>query len=112
MIGECEEFTDTFEAKVERCSDCLFIPNAFTPNADGLNDYFGIISLCDISNFSIKIYNRWGQAVFTSNDVNFRWNGLQKADFAEIGTYYYYIEYNIMQKPDRQLLKGDITLLR
>lgn len=113
IISDCDKFSDTFEVNIERCTDCLFIPNVFSPNADGLNDYFGVRSLCNsINNFKISIYNRWGQQVFTSNDINFRWNGLQKADYAEIGSYYYYAEYSTVTKTEIQHQKGDITLVR
>ena len=44
------------------------IPNVFTPNNDGNNDSFYIQTVCDYSNFSVVITNRWGNVVFESND--------------------------------------------
>jgi len=52
----------------------LYIPNAFTPNGDGLNDTFGGVGV-GIIEYSMAIYNRWGNLLFTSKDVNSKWDG-------------------------------------
>lgn len=52
----------------------LFVPNAFTPNEDGTNDDFYVVSR-NLTDFHIQIYNRWGQLIFESFDSEFRWNG-------------------------------------
>lgn len=53
----------------------MFVPNAFTPNNDGLNDEFWVSSI-NLSEFNIRIFNRWGMMVYESNDQNFRWDGM------------------------------------
>lgn len=108
----CYTYMDSIQLDITRCSDCIFVPNAFTPNKDGVNDGFGVRSLCAIDHFAMRIYNRWGQVMFSTNDINARWNGFYIADFAASGTYYYYIEYNTLQNPAIQQLKGDLLLLR
>lgn len=55
----------------------LFIPNAFTPNADGGNDFFSIRTRL-ITELEITIFDRWGQKIFASRDLNFRWDGTDK----------------------------------
>jgi gliding motility-associated-like protein len=73
--------------RVEVLLDCdLDVPNVFTPNADGYNDFF-TIDANGISKFSIVIYNRWGSVVFKSEDINNSWDGNNVTD----GTYFYII---------------------
>jgi gliding motility-associated-like protein len=69
----------------------LFIPNAFTPNADGINDFFFIPNAV-LSNFSIAILDRWGNEVFRSNTAAFRWDGQVGTRPAPEGTYIYALE--------------------
>lgn len=78
--------TDTIVVNV--LPDCdLEIPNIFTPNGDGKNDYF-MVNAKHLISYSILIYNRWGKKVFESNDVTQSWDGKN----AEDGTYYYMIK--------------------
>lgn len=113
VSDECYQYNDSIDIKITGCSNCIFVPDAFTPNKDGLNDYFGVIPSCDISSFAIQIYNRWGQQVFSAEDIRARWNGLHKADFAQTGTYYYYMEYTTVRTPGEIITqKGSIILLR
>ena len=72
--------------------DLLWIPKAFTPNADGRNDIFLPIGT-DILQFNIFIYNRWGQPIFTSNDLNIGWDGRQENHMVQPGVYTYKVEY-------------------
>lgn len=66
----------------------LFIPNAFSPNDDGINDeYFITTSYFSSANFSV--FDRWGNEVFTAEDVNFRWNGKQDNTKVAAGVYVY-----------------------
>ena len=68
--------------------DCdLDIPNVFTPNGDGVNDFF-VISANGIKTFSISIYNRWGEKVFESDDITKSWDGGDSND----GTYFYIVK--------------------
>lgn len=112
IADECYSYTDDIYLEVQNCNRCLIVPTAFSPNKDGLNDNFGVTALCTISSFSMYIYNRWGQAVFTTQDINSRWNSLYKNDFSPAGTYHYYIQYSTPLLPGIQTLKGDILLLR
>ena len=71
----------------------LFIPNAFSPNADGLNDVFGP-SLQGVSalDYLFEIYSRWGDLVFYTNDINKLWNGKSTSNIDyPFGLYYYKI---------------------
>jgi gliding motility-associated-like protein len=89
-----------------------FFPSAFTPNLDGHNDVFRILG--DPTNvykdFSLSIYNRWGQRVFVSRDPATGWDGTYVNTPQEVGVYFYLAEFAVNGK--RELLKGDVTLIR
>jgi len=68
----------------------LFIPNAFTPNGDGLNDTFGVSGEA-IKDFNLKIFNRWGEVIFESNNVKDRWDGTYMEEKVPEGSYVYMV---------------------
>lgn len=88
----------------------LVIPNAFTPNGDGLNDFFGISSPF-IDQYAMVVYDRWGEIVFQTNDKNVGWDGTFKGKDLEMGTYIYVLQATTVEnKPIDQT--GTITLIR
>ena len=74
LTNSCGRTERTVEVESELCSQTFFIPNAFSPNQDGLNDLFKVVSQ-NIESIEIVIYNRNGQQVFSSNDPKIGWNG-------------------------------------
>lgn len=97
----------TMEFRVKVPDLQTFIPaNIFTPNGDGLNDYFEMPALpsdvCTASFQNIKIFNRWGKEVFSSAQSNFKWDGKNIND----GVYFYVIDYQTNK------FKGSVTLVR
>lgn len=88
----------------------LFIPNIFTPNGDGLND-----QLCFrnqyVTDFKFLLYNRWGELVFESNDVNQCWDGRYKESDCPAGVYMYTCRYKCINGIENET-KGDVTLIR
>ncbi|HAE14102.1 MAG TPA: hypothetical protein DCG24_07705, partial [Bacteroidetes bacterium] len=86
------------------------VPNAFTPNGDGVNDWFGI-SADFLESVTLDIYNRWGDLVFHADDQNTRWDGLLNGVEQEIGTYIFKV--NAVTITGTELIKtGTVTLLR
>jgi gliding motility-associated-like protein len=89
-------------------------PNVFTPNGDGINDYYAmerrdesgdLVNILPVDNCrgvfeNIRIYNRWGKQVFTSGDRNFHWDGLNEA----AGVYFYHIVFTNKE------FKGTVSL--
>lgn len=97
---------------VEPCFD-LFIPSAFSPNNDHLNDEFSIKSQnFNPSNYQMSIFNRWGELLFKTNDKLSGWNGIYKGINCELGVYFYMITFNMEGTTKRYLYKGDISLIR
>ncbi len=95
---------------VKEAPNVFAVPNAFTPNGDGLNDDF-IIVQSNINTFHMIIYNRWGQEIFVSDNVNEGWDGKFKGKEEEIGAYVYYIQAIFMDGSAVEQ-KGNVTLLR
>lgn len=94
----------------------IFIPNAFSPNNDGINDLFKIYPhsafLGKITTF--KIFDRWGGIVFEASNFDFfdtAWDGTYRGETAASGVYVYFVEVE-MENGKKELLKGDVTLLR
>lgn len=91
----------------------VLMPNAFTPNGDGLNDVFRLSNNGYIFVRNFEIYNRYGQVVYAAFGANATegWDGTFKGKPCEQGTYFYYI--NLETKENKTIsIKGDVVLLR
>jgi gliding motility-associated-like protein len=87
------------------------LPNAFSPNGDGLNDFFQLMPADErVKLKDMSVYNRYGQRVFYTKDINEKWDGYYKGKIADLDTYFYYVQYTIGAKT--YTLKGDVTLIR
>jgi gliding motility-associated-like protein len=100
-----------FEIAYDPC--CVVnLPNAFSPNDDGKNDEFRIIRYGNISLMSLEVYNRWGEQVFRTTDLNIGWDGRYKGQECEINTYFYLVRYKCPLSDQIELIKGDVILVR
>ena len=90
----------------------LIIPNAFTPNGDGINDGFKPLLSTSYTTYSIVIMNRWGQEVFNADSPNKIWDGSFNGVEEEMGVYYYLIKIKYGDGEAEEMYKGDITLIR
>ena len=91
--------------------DCPFyIPNAFTPNNDGVNDKFGIINGFSVQDFSMKIFNRYGQVIFTTNNRAEKWDGTFKGKVIPGGNYPWSVIY-INAQGYTKWLKGSVLII-
>lgn len=88
------------------------VPNAFSPNGDGVNDVFRLIIAGNIDFKLFRVFNRWGQTVFQTKDPFEFWTGMQHGKPAATGTYYWIVE--LLNNNDNKFYrrKGSITLLR
>jgi gliding motility-associated-like protein len=91
----------------------FYVPNAFTPNADGMNDvFFNSGYVLDVSSYNMLIFNRWGQKVFENDNYNTFWNGYDKNNKpAPEGTYVYTIK--VVTKTGKPFeYQGTVALIR
>ena len=108
-IGGCSA-TDS----VNVTDDCMLaLPNVFTPNGDGVNDYFNPRDfLQGLKTFSMTIYNRWGQVVFqTDNIEGSGWDGKYNNELQPQGVYIYIITATF-KDGQQQNKQGNLTLIR
>jgi gliding motility-associated-like protein len=105
----CGSKSDTIHVAYDLCD--IWFPSAFTPNGDGLNDIIRVRgSLNEFKDFSLTIFNRWGQKVFHTTDIYSGWDGRFNGINQEPGTYFYMIFYNLHGK--KGMLRGDFELIR
>ena len=90
----------------------MLLPNAFTPNADNLNDVFKIVNEEDFENISIRIYNRWGEMVFSSIESNLAWDGTYNGKDQAEDNYTYYVEATAKTTKKQMKVSGPVTLFR
>jgi gliding motility-associated-like protein len=88
----------------------LIIYNGFTPNGDGINDFWDIDNVIYYPNITVEVYNRWGSQVFSSRGYTSekRWDVTYTGKDVPIGTYYYIIRLNDGSKP----ITGHVTIVR
>jgi gliding motility-associated-like protein len=95
----------------------IALPNAFSPNGDGLNDVFYVIAGKDVKQVKqFQVFNRWGQKMFEktngkTNDINFGWNGYYNGQLVAQGTYVYQIVIELLSG-ELEIHKGNISVLR
>ncbi len=88
----------------------IFIPNAFTPNGDAINDDFGV-KITNLKDYRIQIFNRYGMQLYEAKDILKRWDGLYNGQPVPVGTYYYVIT-GITLNGDALKEAGYVTVLR
>ncbi|MBQ7490148.1 MAG: gliding motility-associated C-terminal domain-containing protein [Bacteroidales bacterium] len=88
----------------------IFVPNAFSPNHDGKNDILYVRGDF-IDTFIFRIYNRWGELLFETTDINSGWDGTFKGKDCSTGVYDYYLEVQCLGYK-KFFKKGNVTLLR
>lgn len=89
----------------------IFIPNAFSPNGDGINDVFRIANINYQKIATFKVFNRMGQEVFSTNNPDAGWDGTYRGKPCDLGIYFYFIEL-VFPNGETKAYKGDVTLIR
>ena len=89
----------------------LYAPNVFSPDGDGTNDFFAFKGQ-GVENYSLEVYNRWGQMVYQANDLSDEWNGDYRGTPAPLGTYVYQVKAVNYTGENIIVKKGSIVLIR
>lgn len=104
----------SFSKVVEYCTEKIFVPNAFTPNNDQINDIFSISAL-NLDDFEFHIYNRWGELIYLTKNPNFTWDGTKDGKPVPSDTYVWKIFYKIKEADGKiasKEEKGSLNLIR
>ena len=111
-INNCGVQVDTIKVKLKVCECEMMIPNSFTPNEDNRNDYFFPVVQCEYSHYMMTITDRWGNTVFSTNNINMRWDGRFKGNLCPEDIYIYKIESTEKGSDKKLVRNGHISLFR
>lgn len=104
---------DTITAYMEAEDHVFFLPNAFTPNGDGINDVFlPVANVVDLELYVLRIYDRWGRLLFETIDPWEGWDGTVGGQEMPDGVYVYQADVVDAIKRDRYEFRGHFTLFR
>ena len=103
--------TDTIHIFPKQCIIDLFIPTAFSPNNDQLNDLLKPRVYGTLVSFNMEVYNRYGQLIFKSNDAGKGWDGKFKGTSVPTGVFVWQCSYQFLGKAV-EYQKGTVTLFR
>ncbi|RRB03866.1 PKD domain-containing protein [Larkinella rosea] len=98
---------------VDKCEPRVVIPDAFTPNGDGNNDLLDVFTAY-VTDFELRVFNRWGEVIFVSNDPEQKWDGNYRGQAYPSMVYAYTVNFKSLYYPDRPkvLKRGSILLVR
>jgi gliding motility-associated-like protein len=103
--------SNSVEVEKVGCESYVDFPTGFSPNGDGVNDVFRARYSYDVRKFALRIYNRWGELVFETADVNEGWNGIYKAVAQPMSVYVWVAEYSFLDG-SRNAQSGNVSLIR
>ena len=92
----------------------VYIPNAFTPNGDTDNETFKALSQCSLASYNMSIFNKWGNLIFTTTDIDEGWNGMLDGSEVPVGNYAYRVSYafNVNGQVFSETINGRIKIIR
>ena len=111
VTNVCGESKDDINVDVIDCKTVVLYPNVFSPNGDGINDFFEITAL-NATDISLKIYDRWGNLIFYSVNQPISWDGKFNYQNVQVGTYTFLVSYNKFISGKNEIISGNVTLLR
>lgn len=115
MTNICGEDSVSFEVSLIDCYCNMVYPNGFTPNDDNLNDYFRPTPDCPkLFEFKLQVYNRWGELIFETTDINKSWDGSYQNKKCQDGVYFWTSNWKGVLNgiPQLQSSSGILHLIR
>lgn len=118
FISPCVTVTDNNQCTDTYCKELeiyflgvVDVPNAFSPNGDGMNDILYVRGY-GVESMEFKVFNRWGELVYESYDINNGWDGTYKSKAQEMEVYVYTLQARFLDGTETGIRKGNVTLLR
>ena len=111
VAADCGQDTAVLAIRIVNCNCTVYVPNAFTPNGDGINDRFQPISKCAVTQYNFSIYDRWGELVFSTVDPAAAWDGKSNNRDCLSDVFVYVLIYQLGTGPIKTVY-GDVTLIR
>jgi len=117
VSNECGESIFSTDVKAEACTCNVYVPNAFSPNEDGINDFLEVFFGCDYA-YKLKrftVFDRWGGQVYsTGQGDNVRWDGSLRGKSLPSGVYTWLLEYDIVRNgvSEQRIEKGNVIITR
>ena len=112
VSNHCGTANDAITVKYENCACTFSTPNAFSPNNDIKNEIFRLRNKCTVSDYELKIFNRWGQLLFRSTNQQAGWNGSAGGRAQPMGSYVWLLQYKDPVSGKLKREKGVLTLFR
>jgi gliding motility-associated-like protein len=110
VYNKCGEQTIPIVVAHLDCELGVFIPTAFSPNGDGVNEYFAPVFSHLVSDYHLEIYDRWGKRCYISENASARWDGKYLSQDVPEGVFTYHLRYRFNQKQNERT--GTITVVR
>ena len=113
VIADNQGCTGTANITIPICPCEVWVPNAFSPNKDDVNDVFLPQVSNTLASYELMIFDRWGKMIFRTEDVNEPWDGTVKGARSPSNVFTYVIYYTCMSAPDHKERKvGSVTIVR
>ncbi|MBO6516110.1 MAG: gliding motility-associated C-terminal domain-containing protein [Bacteroidia bacterium] len=93
IVSSADTTTEHYAVRIINCPCLDYIPNAFSPNGDGLNDVFGLSPWCNLPGYRLDIFNRWGERVYRTRSISASWDGEYMGRPCLPGVYMFMIHY-------------------
>jgi gliding motility-associated-like protein len=105
--------TQTAQKTIQIHSSCNpVVPSGFTPNSDGRNDLLRLLNAFSVEKLEFRVFNRWGQLVFTTTDPGQGWDGTLRGTRQPTGVFAWFLTYTDRDTKETRVLKGTTTLIR
>jgi gliding motility-associated-like protein len=110
VSNECGQYSDELSISTKNCDCVFYVPNSFTPDDNQFNQEFKPIIDCELEEYNLLIFNRWGEIMFESNSIFTGWDGVYYRSKVKSGVYPYKIIYKISGEEKKEII-GHVTVI-